>query len=49
MADKDPAPEVQAEKAEAQHEARRGSLRDNMDENVRKASFAAMTQNVTGE
>ena len=53
MADKDGTPEVQTEKSEVQHvpEPRRGSLRDTMyaDENVRKASIAAMTQNLTGE
>jgi hypothetical protein len=45
-------PEPQDEKVGIQHEngtERRGSLRDNMDETVRKASIAAMTQNLTGE
>lgn len=54
MADKETPSDVQAEKVEAHHEpeaGRRGSLRDTMyaDAEVRKASIAAMTQNVTGE
>jgi hypothetical protein len=54
MSDKDTPPEstnMQAEKVAPAEDGRRGSLRDTVwgDENKRKASIAALTQNQSGE
>jgi hypothetical protein len=54
MSDKDTPPDstnMQAEKVAPVEDGRRGSLRDTVwgDENKRKASIAALTQNQSGE